>query len=116
MFNEDYIKGTKFLLGVSKEQGINIRKVQWVPHVSKMLSEHGVCYKFWYNVWSQNRLNKVPLCNTWYDVAYGQNSCLFCWSQTSEGHLFWYLTLCEVLNTEDMGISECGVLSRLLCD
>lgn len=114
--NEDYTKGMKFLLRKSKEQGINIRKVQWVPNVSKILSKHDLCYKFWYNVWAQKRLGRVPLCDTWFDVMYGPDKCLFCWGKTSEGQSFWYLMLNEVLKTKDIVNSETRLSSTRLCD
>lgn len=86
--NEDYIRGIKFLLKKSKEQGINIHRAQWIPNVSKMLSEHNLCYKFWYNVNTQRRLQDVLFCETWYDVLYA-NVCLFEWAFTYEGYVFW---------------------------
>lgn len=95
--NGDYIKGIKFLLEKSKEQKINIRKVQWIPNVSKLLSEHSLCYEFWYNVWKQKRLNRVPLCETWYDVLYDFDGCLFCWDETRQGMAYWYVNLYKML-------------------
>ena len=95
--NEDYIKGIKFLLQKAKEQKINIRKAQWIPNVSKILSEHNACYKFWYNVWQQNRLHKILLCDTWFDVMYDHYRFLFRWDATREGHSFWSSMLTEVL-------------------
>lgn len=116
MFNEDYLKGMKFLLEVSKEQGINIRMCTWIPHVSKKLSEYNVCYKFWRNVWKQKRLYRVPLCNTWYDVMFHPNKCLFIWDKTHERHSFWHLMLSEVLKTSSIFNSETRTSSRRLCD
>jgi hypothetical protein len=115
-FNEDYIKGIKFLLEKSREEGINIRKVQWIPHVSKMLSEHNVCYKFWYNVWSQKRLYRVPLCENWYDVMFDCHKCLFTWTNSCENHSFWSSVLSQVLKTSEIFNSETRTSSRRLCD
>jgi hypothetical protein len=96
-YNEDYIKGMKFLLEKSREQGINIRKVQWIPNVSKLLSERNLCYEFWYNVWKQDRLDRTLLCKTWYDVIYGIDECLFCWARTRQGMAYWYVNLYKML-------------------
>lgn len=118
-FNEDYIKGIKFLLEKSREEGINIRKVQWVPHVSKMLSKHNVCYSFWYNVWSQKKLDRIPLCDTWYDALFDLDKCLFSWTSTYEGHSYWSSMLSEVLGTHVSEISSYksrGSSMRWLCD
>ena len=105
-FNEDYIKGIKFLLSNSKRQGVNIRKVQWVPHVSEMLSEHKLCHKFWYNVWSQKKLDRIPLCNDWFDVMFDPEKYLFSWSQTYDGYSFWVTMLSKVLGVHVSGFSS----------
>ena len=116
-FNEDYIRGIKFLLEVSKEQGVNVRKAQWIPHVSEMLSKHNVCYQFWYNVWYQKRLNRVPLCKTWYDVMFDIDKCLFTWDKSYEGHSFWVSMLRRVLGTRTSEYgSEYNGSNRLLCE
>lgn len=114
--NEDYIKGIRFLLKKSREQGVNVRKVQWVPHVSKMLSEHDLCYKFWYNVWKQNSLYKIPLCNTWYDVMYDPHKYLFSWDKSYEGHSFWVSMLRRVLGIRIITEFEYNGSHRLLCE
>lgn len=105
LYNEDYIKGIKFLLEVSKEQKINIRTVQWVPNVNKMLSEHNLCYKFWYNVWDQKSLHRIFLCKTWYDVMYVPDKWLFYWSTTKEGDDFWKTNLWGMLGFYEKDIS-----------
>ena len=116
-FNEDYIKGIKFLLEKSREEGINIRKVQWVPHVSKMLSEHNVCYSFWHNVWEQKNLYRIPLCDTWYDVMFDPDKCLFSWGKTYEGHSFWASMFYWVLGIHVSAFaSEYNGSGRRLCD
>ena len=101
--NEDYIKGIKFLLEKSREEGVNIRKVQWVPNVSKTLSEYNLCYKFWHNVWEQRKLYRIPLCETWFDIVYGDNKWLFIWLTTEEGSTFWKTHLWRMLG---LGIPE----------
>lgn len=89
LFNEDYISGMRLLLKEAKEQGVNIRKAQWVPHVSKMLSEHNLCYKFWNNTCVQNRIKLVVRCKTWYDLLYNPDICAFLWITTYERPTFW---------------------------
>lgn len=103
LYNEDYVNGMRFLLKKAKEQDLDIiRKCQWIPNVSKMLSEHDLCYKFWYNVWKQNKLHNVLLCKTWYDVMYDSRSWLFSWAFTEEGIIFWNNHLWKML-----GLDEC---------
>jgi hypothetical protein len=99
--NEDYVKGIRFLLKETKERGINIRKVQWIPNVSKMLSERNLCYRFWYNVAEQGNLNRLPLCETWFDILYGCKKWLFIWLTTEEGSTFWKSHLWEMLGLDD---------------
>ena len=117
-FNKDYLRGMKFLLNKSREQGVNIRKAQWIPHVSKMLSEHNVCYKFWYNVWSQKRLGRVPLCKNWFDVMFDCHKCLFTWANSCESHSFWSSVLSEILGVKLSAFSNYGFngSNRLLRD
>ena len=98
--NEDYIKGMRLLLKGAKEQGVNIRKVQWIPHVSKMLSEHNLCYKFWYNTYSQNRIKYLLRCKTWYDLIYNTDVCAFLWILTYERPTFWRVKLWTMLGLD----------------
>ena len=98
--NEDYVKGMRLLLREAKMQGINIRKCTWIPNVSKMLSEHDLCYKFWYNVAKQKNLNRVFLCNDWYDIMYDSARWLILWSTTEEGIDFWRNHLWEMLGLD----------------
>lgn len=100
LFNEDYKKGMKLLLQESKKQGINVRKCQWIPNVSKMLSEHDLCYKFWHNVVKQKYLNRVFLCKDWYDVMYDSAKWLFLWPLSEEGAAFWKTNLWEMLGLD----------------
>lgn len=102
-YNDDYIKGIKFLLEASKRGVINIRKFQWIPSVSKKLSEYNLCYWFWYNVVEQGNLHRIPLCDTWYDVLHGDD-CLFYWAKTSQGLEFWHRNLYNMLgvSADDM--------------
>ena len=95
-YNRDYIKGMKFLLEKSREQNFNVRKYQWIPSVSKLLSEHNLCYKFWYNVVEQNNLSEIPYCKTWYDIMHGEH-CLFYWGRSDEGLDYWYRSLYNML-------------------
>jgi hypothetical protein len=103
--NEDYINGMKFLLKESKKQGINIRRCLWIPHVSKMLSEHNLCYKFWYNVVEQGNLYRIFLCENWYDIMYVGDKWLFYWGTTEEGNDFWKNHLWEMLGFYEKDIS-----------
>jgi hypothetical protein len=99
-YNQDYIKGIKFLLEASKGEEINIRKFQWIPSVSKKLSEHNLCYRFWYNVVEQGNLYRISLCDTWYDVLHGDD-CLFYWAKTSQGLDFWLSNLYNMLGVSN---------------
>lgn len=88
--NEDYISGMRLLLKKSKEQGLDIiRKCQWIPNVSKMLSEYNLCYKFWRNTCNQNRIKNILKCNSWYDLLYNINVCAFLWIMSNESPAFW---------------------------
>ena len=111
-YNQDYIKGIKFLLEASKGEEINIRKFQWIPSVSKKLSEHNLCYWFWYNVVEQGNLYRIPLCDTWYDVLHGEY-CLFYWHETSQGLEFWYRNLYNMLGLSIDGVDNDIVLQNM---
>ena len=110
--NEDYVKGMRLLLREAKMQRINIRKAQWVPHVSKMLSEHDLCYKFWYNVWDQKSLHRIFLCENWYDIMYVSDRWLFYWGTTEEGNDFWKTHLWGMLGL-DINNYSCDFYSKL---
>lgn len=86
--NKDFDDGMRFLFKVCKEQGIDIRKYPWIADLCKILSEHGVCYKFWFNTHTQNRLTKILTCCVICDILYGP-SALFVWDDTPEGGAFW---------------------------
>ena len=101
LFNEDYISGMRLLLKKSKEQGINVRQCQWIPNVSKMLSEHNLCYKFWNNTCSQNRIKNILKCDNWYDLLYSFNVCAFLWIVTNEKPTFWREKLSTMLGLDD---------------
>lgn len=101
--NEDYKMGIKFLLMKCKEKGVNIRKVEWVPIFSRYLSEKYSCYKFWYNVYIQNRLDKIKLCTTVEDIAFKQDRVLFHWYKTPEGSRYWEKIL---FNKDELGDSS----------
>ena len=105
-YNGDYIKGMKLLLERSREQNFNIRQCQWIPSVSKLLSEHNLCYKFWYNVVEQNNLSEIPYCKTWYDIMHGYH-CLFYWCKSDEGVDYWLNGLYKMLGVECYDDEEC---------
>lgn len=86
--NKDFEDGMKFLFKVCKEQGIDIRKYPWIADLSKILSEHSVCYKFWFYSYTQDRLTNILSCCTIDDILYGQTA-LFVWNATQEGNDFW---------------------------
>lgn len=86
--NEDYKNGIRFLMQKCRAAGIEIRKYPWVCDLSKILSEHGVCYTYWFNTYKQDRLTNIPLCYEINDIMYGDTT-LFVWGSTSEGEVFW---------------------------
>ena len=98
--NEDYIKGMKILLKISHEQGINIRKFEWIPLFCQKLSERGVCETFWKEVRIQNG---VRFLEHYYKLWSFENlkmlvTALLTWDITSQGHKFWsriYYSLLE---------------------
>lgn len=100
LFNEDYIKGMRLLLKESKIQGVNIRKARWIPSVSKKLSEHNLCYKFWFNTCNQNNIERMLKCDNWYDLLYNFNMCAFLWMLTSESSTFWREKLSTMLDLD----------------
>lgn len=87
--NEDYKRGMKFLLEKSKESNINIRKLWWIPILSKHLSEYDMCYNFWFNTYAQDRIKRIPLASCPHDLFHTSGICLFNWSITEEGHDAW---------------------------
>lgn len=91
--NEDYIKGVKFLLEKCKEKGVNIHPYHWVGDLSMILSWFGACHKFWSNVYEQNRLDRIPLCETVDDIMHYPGRILFQWQCTPEGGMYWCLLL-----------------------
>lgn len=93
----DYTKGMKYLLHKSKECGIKIRNYPWVCDLSKLLSEHDACYRFWVNVYEQGNMNRISSCITPDDIIHGFNKALFIWADTPEGNDFWYLLLSRKL-------------------
>jgi hypothetical protein len=105
--NKDYISGMKLLLKESKIRGVNIRQCQWIPHVSKMMSERNLCYKFWRNVVKQERLREVLFCENWYDVLFNKHH-LFDWFLTEEGYTFWNKTFHSMLLPKGLSIGSTG--------
>lgn len=93
--NDDYKKGVGFLLKKCKEKRIYILDVDWVIPYSKFLSKKGACYSFWYNIYKQDRLDRVRQCSTLKDIAYDLKKTLFIWSHTKEGRTYWEQTLCS---------------------
>ena len=87
--NEDHKKGLSHILTESRKVGKNIKEVNWVLPVSKILAMNNICYPFWRAVVSQNSIDRVYNCHSFYDIAYGEAVFLFSWSNTREGHNFW---------------------------
>lgn len=101
--NKDYENGIKLLVIECKKQGINYhsRKLKWLTKFSRMLSEHGLCYKFWYNTVNQSRLKNIKLCDYAYETCYeNDEKILFYWAKTKEGVSFWDKKLEFLWNTD----------------
>lgn len=104
--NEDYLKGMKLLVNRTKGV-INIHKYPWVIGLSDILSAYGLCYKFWYNVCNQDKIRRIPLCETVEDIMYGIGKCLFTWDMTDEGGSFWCDCLHRIFYDEEK-LSDLG--------
>lgn len=87
--NTDYIKGIKYIMKVCYDKGIKYKKYPWVADLSKLLSESGSCYNFWYEVDRQNMICRIPYCTTVYDILYGPNLYLMTWADTAQGFEYW---------------------------
>lgn len=112
--NDDYKKGIRFLLQKSKEHNFNIHKYPWVCELSRLLSFHCACYKFWWNVCEQNRLKRIKICNTPDDFMYRYGKTLFTWDRTKEGGDYWFFILAEKLfplGTREIKLDELRLMT-----
>ena len=86
-YNQDYVNGMRVLLQISHEQGINIRKFEWIPLFCQRLSEYYACEIFWKEVARQNTMymlkNYFPL-----DPKI-LVSLMLTWNETPQGSYFW---------------------------
>lgn len=88
-FNEDYRRGMHILIHGAKEAHINILKYPWTIHLSKKLSEEGLCEAFWQNVKEQQRFQRIELCENFSDVFHKVGGSLFSWKDTPQGFELW---------------------------
>jgi len=93
---KDLLEGIKFLKKESLNRGayLEIAHCTWIMPFSLYMSTRGLCLKFWKNTILQGNIHRIKDCQTLNDVCYGHNKCLFTWSETQEGHVFWANVLC----------------------
>jgi len=63
-------------------------KYKWIFKLSEILSDFGLCKKFWEHTIEQNGINQMYICETIEDVFYDRY--FFLWEKTKEGDKFWY--------------------------
>ena len=90
---KDYKEGTKIMLGLGKEYGVNIRKYQWLCRMNKLLSRKLSCQKFWANckeqkMYGSNFVEKLWMCKTASDIFH-RDTTAFLWDNTKEGFGYW---------------------------
>lgn len=83
------MKGIKYLMTVCHNNRIKYKKYPWLADLSKLLSESGNCYNFWYEVDRQGKICKIPYCKTVYDILYDVDHYILSWSGTPQGHNYW---------------------------
>ena len=62
-------------------------KYKWIFKLSEILSDFGLCKKFWKHTIEQNGINQIYTCKTIEDVFYDKY--FFLWHKTKEGEEFW---------------------------
>ena len=92
-YNEDYKKGMRIVFELGKKFHVNVRKYQWIPHISSLLSSVNACEKFWNNVEIQGRFKNIEkikfYCQLFHNTNYDDSTSLFEWCVTIEGIRFW---------------------------
>lgn len=100
MHEKDFKDGVYYLKKLLCEQGLYYKTMncRWIIPLSKLLSEYGACKNFWYNTYSQGRLNRIRDCKVLHDLFHTHETYLFDWRSTEQGHHWWERTAMELMS------------------
>lgn len=88
MYNDDYVKGLKFVISKCHDMGIEIKKYPWVADLCGILARHNRCYYLWDNCYKQKRLHNITGYNTLYDLLIADRAFVL-WRDLEEGDTYW---------------------------